>query len=493
MITRHFVDVRNADGSLRRVHYRCAGAGPPLLMVHQSPRSSAEYIPLIERWAEHFTIYAPDTPGFGDSEPLPHDRPECEDYADAVIAFLDALGLGHVAAYGFHSGAIILVTAARRAPERFSGIACGGYAVWTEAEKADFGASYTPPFVPKPYGEHLAWLWGRVMEQSWFFPWYRAEPGSRLGVAHADPGRVQPIVMECLSAGDSFSRGYAAVLRASRDIPAAGAPTPPVLISAYDGDPLKAHMARLGEVPPSWRIAPVATPADLEAEALAWSLAHPAAAVDARRPWVDEGFLPVAAAGFDGLLHWKGVGDLFLHAPGSALSAAPADTLAFDLPGHGLSDPWPDAPETIADWASVIRDALMLLNVRPSRVMGDGWGDVLAAEVARRLGAVHVPAPKPHGRPAGRMEDWRAHGLPDLTPDWAGTHLLKAWRMLRADTCFDPWFAPCAAHARPFDPADLAPEALAVRHLALMRATAAQPYLAACLAASADARLDGAA
>jgi len=484
VITRHFIDV-GSKRSARRVHYRRAGSGPPLVMVHQSPRSSAEYIPLIERWAEHFTIFAPDTPGFGDSQPLSHPKPECEDYADAVIAFLDALGFGQVAAYGFHSGAIILVTAARRAPERFSAIACGGYAIWTEAEKADFGAHYTPPFVPRPYGDHLAWLWGRILEQSWFFPWYRAEPGSRLGVAHADPQRVQPIVMECLSAGDSFSKGYAAVLRANRDIPDAGAPTPPVLISAYDGDPLKAHMARLGAVPPSWRIVPVETPAELEAEALAWLLAHPARAVDAHRPRVDEGFLPVIAAGFDGLLHWKGVGDLFVHAPGSAGSAAPADMLAFDLPGHGLSDPWPEAPGgfgAITDWATVILEALMVLDARPSRVMGEGWGDALAADVARGLGAVHCPAT----RPAGRMADWRAHGLPDLTPDQAGTHLLKAWRMVRADTCFDPWFAPCAAHARPFDPADLAPEALAVRHLALMRATAAQPYLAACLAASLD-------
>jgi len=477
VITRHFVDVANADGSLRRVHYRSAGSGPPLLMVHQSPRSSAEYIPLIARWAGRFTIYAPDTPGFGDSGPLPHDRPECEDYADAVIAFLDALGLGRVAAYGFHSGAIILVTAARRAPERFSGIACGGYAIWTEAEKADFGASYTPPFLPQRYGEHLAWLWGRIMEQSWFFPWYRTEPGSRLPMAHGDPLKAQEAVMDCLAAGDSFSKGYAAVLRANRDIPAPGAPTAPVLISAYDGDPLKAHMARLGEVPPSWRVAPVSTPADLEAEALAWLMAHPAPIADAKPAHVGEGFVRVVGAGFDGLLHWKGAGDLFLHAPGSALSAGPEGCLALDLPGHGLSDAWAGAPAGLSAWADVVLAALAALDARPLRVMGAGWGDVLAALVARRLGAQHVAGQ----RPAGSMEEWRANGLPDLTPDWAGTHLLKAWRMVRAETCFDPWFAPSAAHARVFDPADLAPEALAVRHLALMRATAAHPYLAACL------------
>lgn len=479
-LTRAFIDVPNPDGSTRRVHYRRAGSGPPLLLVHQSPRSSAEYVPLIGRWAEHFTVIAPDTPGFGDSEPLPLARPECEDYADAVVALLDALGLAQVGAYGFHSGAIILVTAAKRHPGRFSCLACGGYAVWTEAEKADFGAAYTPDFLPLPYGEHLAWLWGRVQEQSWFFPWYRPGNANRLPMATLDPAQAQPIVMECLAAGNSFSLGYGAVLRAKRDVPAPGQPTPPVLISAYDGDPLKAHIARLGEVPPNWRIAPVATPAELEAEALAWLRAHPAPVATPRTPDVGEGFVAVSAGGFAGLLHWKGAGDLFLHAPGSALPAAPSGTLALDLPGHGLSDPWPDAPASLASWAEVVVAAVRALGAAPARLTGAGWSAVLAAEVAARLGLAHAPAPLPPGDRAA----WRTHGLPDLTPDWAGTHLLKAWRMLRAETCFAPWFAASPQTARDFDPAELAPERLAVRHLALMRASAARPLLAACLDAA---------
>ena len=483
MISRHFVDVPNPDGTRRRVHYRRAGSGPPVLLVHQSPRSSAEYLPLIARWAEHFTIIAPDTPGFGDSQPLPHPRPECEDYADGLVALLDALGLGKVGAYGFHSGAIILVTAARRHPDRFSGLACGGYAVWTEAEKADFGAAYTPDFLPRPFGEHLAWLWGRVQEQSWFFPWYRPGADNRLPFASIDPAAAHPVVMECLSAGNSFSLGYAAVLRARRDVPPPGAPTPPVLISAYDGDPLKAHLARLGEVPASWRIAPVETPAELEAEALAWLKAHSAPLAEPRDADVGEGFVRVAAAGFEGLVHWKGAGDLFLHAPGSALTAAPGGMLAIDLPGHGLSDPWEDAPGRIEAWAQVVEAALRALGHQPARVTGEGWSSVLAARVAGMTGAADAATPLP----PGRAEAWRAHGLPDLTPDWAGTHLLKAWRMLRAETCFAPWFEASAATARAFEPAELAPERLARRHLALMRASAARPLLEACLDAASNA------
>ena len=61
-----------------------------------------------------------------------------------MCEFLDCLGVGKCAAYGFHSGGIILVTALKRQPERFLGIAVGGYAIWTPEEMALFGESYLP-------------------------------------------------------------------------------------------------------------------------------------------------------------------------------------------------------------------------------------------------------------------------------------------------------------------------------------------------------------
>ena len=64
-VSRHYLTING-----RRVHYRRAGKGPPLLMVHQSPRSSAEYQELMQQWGAHFTCIAPDTPGFGQSQPL---------------------------------------------------------------------------------------------------------------------------------------------------------------------------------------------------------------------------------------------------------------------------------------------------------------------------------------------------------------------------------------------------------------------------------------
>ncbi len=441
MITRHFIDV-----GTRRVHYRRAGSGPLLLMAHQSPRSSAEYEPLMARWAEHFTCIAPDTPGFGQSDPLPGE-PEIDDFSDAMIAFLDALGVDTVAAYGFHSGGIILMNAFKRHPARFTALGCGGYAIWSPAEMALFGESYLPPFEPSAYGEHLTWLWHRILEQSWFFPWFATDDAHRLPGAHADPARVDAVVREMLDSGAAYRAGYGAVLCAVRDIPPSDAITPPVLIAAYDGDPLQSHIDRLGAMPAGWTAIKVATPTDLEDAMLAHLRESPAPTPVSLPEANDEGFIHIAAGGFDGLIHWRGERGrgLIIHAPGGSIETLDGYKLAMDLPGHGLSNRWPGAPTTRGAWAAVL------------------------AAAAAALGAQAVlEQPVVPGDPTQLF--------PDLTPDRFGAYLTRAWSIARASVIFEPWYEGGAETARTFDPADLAPDRLAVATRSLLRASAARAY-----------------
>lgn len=432
MITRHFLTI---PGSGRRVHYRRAGSGPLLLMVHQSPRSSAEYERLMSEWSAHFTCVAPDTPGFGQSDPLPGE-PEIADFAAALDEFVMALGATRCAAYGFHSGGIILVNALQRFPERFSCLAIGGYAVWTAAEMRVFGEHYLPPFRPQPYGEHLTWLWNRMLEQSWYFPWFDVRDAARLPGAHADIAKVHAAVMEMLDAGDAYRAGYGAVLRAPREIPPPGSRTPPVLITAYEGDPLHAHLARLGTMPSTWSAHGVATPAEHEAASLAFLLDH---ADDPAPPIAedeDEGF--VVAGG--GLIHWKGekrAARMVLHAPGAELADLRAGTVAIDVPGHGLSSP-------TAELGRAIEAACAALD------------------------AHEVVWPQPATGDPTLL-------YPDFSPDRFGAHLTRAWGMARAGALFSPWYAADSAHALAIDAAALEPEAIARRARALLRAGAAAP------------------
>jgi haloalkane dehalogenase len=448
MITRHYIDV----GS-RRVHYRrCGpanGSAPPLLMVHQSPRSSAEYEALMREWGAHFTCIAPDTPGFGQSVPL-SGTPEIDEFADATVALLDALGLhAPVHAYGFHSGGIILVNALKRHPQRFARLAVGGYAIWTPQEMALFGDAYLPAFVPSAYGEHLTWLWNRILEQSWFFPWFDVRDEARLSVAHDDPARVHAVVMDMLDAGDAYRAGYGAVLRAPRNIPPVDAVTPPVLITAYDGDPLQAHIDRLGSMPEGWAARKVSTPAAHQAASLAFLQEHAGSATGRLAEDDKRGFLHVRTDRFDGLIHWRGWPSetcMTIPAPGRSIDLLADDSFAIDPPGHGLSDHW--TGETPNDWLA--------------------WRDVIeAVSRARSLTSISY-APSDQGDPA-RL-------YPDLTPDRQGAYLNRAWNIVRARQFFTPWYKAGPAHAIAFDPAQTTAQSLAREHRALIRAPAAKAF-----------------
>ena len=104
-------------------------------------------------------------------------------------------------------------------------------------------------------------------------------------MSHDDPARVHEIILEILDAGDSFRLGYAAVLQAPRDIPPPDTKIAPVLITAYDGDPMQAHIDRLGPMPAGWEARKVRTPADQQAASLAFLQTLPATRWRAECRW----------------------------------------------------------------------------------------------------------------------------------------------------------------------------------------------------------------
>ncbi|WP_298308610.1 alpha/beta hydrolase [uncultured Erythrobacter sp.] len=431
-ITRHMLTIPKTG---RRVHYRCCGNGPALLMIHQSPRSSAEYEALMRQWGEHFTCIVPDTPGFGQSDPLPQvngDDPEINDFADALCEFLDAMGIARCPAYGFHSGGIILVTAVKRHPERFECLAIGGYGIWTDEEMQIFGERYLPEFHPSGFGEHLAWLWNRILEQSWVFPWFDTREKARLPGPHTKLAKINQSVLDMLNAGNHYRAGYGAVLRAPRDIPDTNAKVPPCLITAYDGDPLQEHIDRLGDMPDGWSAKKVKTEADHESVSLAFLIEQYDASATTVRLVEDtnQGWLALK----EGLIHWKGErgGKLILHAPASEMREPGPGEITIDLPGHGQSDQF-------SDLESVIE------------------------AIATALDATEVIWPNP---PAGDP----ALLYPDLEPDRFGQYLQRAWAVARAEVFFEPWYEVNDLHTIPIDSAKLAPHSLQSRTNARLRA-----------------------
>lgn len=186
-IRRGYVDCR-----FGQLHYRHAGAAlpsdkPALVMIHQNPSSSQEYLPLIAEMARDRDVYAFDTPGNGMSDPPPGPQP-LDALAGAFVDGMAALGLGlgtqrPVDLFGYHSGTYLCTELAIAAPERIGRVVLSGLPMRSAQECAANLAKAEAVGLPAEDGDEildwLRWLWdftviqrlpGADLEQSiWTF------------------------------------------------------------------------------------------------------------------------------------------------------------------------------------------------------------------------------------------------------------------------------------------------------------------------------------
>lgn len=457
-ITRHFATITGGRWGARQVHYRRAGRGPVVLCLHQSPLSSRDMLATLARWHPHFTCIAPDTPGFGLSDPLGVPRAEMADFADAVVEFMDALGIERAAVYGFHTGAMITLALAAHHPQRISCAVANGVVLLTEQERADMVEHYLPPLVPSWDGAHLAWLWARLREQTIFFPWYRAAAANRLGGGVPPPATLQDALLDFMRSGDHYRVGYRAAFTLRSDDALRRAAVP-LLATAAATDVLSRQLPRIRRASEHVTVQPGGTPEEtldlcrdfIRRHARERTGAPPAPAPLAgtlRQDWVavpggqlrlrrndDAPGMPVL------LLHDAlGSADTVRDVARGLVGRRPV--IALDLPGHGESDASAlRGKATIAAHARAVLAALEALGPPRIELVGLGSGALVALETALRapqridrLTLVGLPMPDAAAR-RGTMRD----GLPDIGPEWHGGHLLHAWHMLRDRRLFRPW------------------------------------------------------
>jgi len=92
---------------------------PPVVLVHGLGVSSRYMVPTARRLAPFFPTYAPDVPGFGRSE-RPHHVLTLLEWADGLVAWLDAVGLDRPVLLGNSLGCQAIVDLAVRHPRRLS-------------------------------------------------------------------------------------------------------------------------------------------------------------------------------------------------------------------------------------------------------------------------------------------------------------------------------------------------------------------------------------
>jgi len=110
---------------LGQVHFVRAGAGPSLVLLAASGRSSRMFAALMDLLALAFDVCAIDTPGFGNSDPLPPGT-TVEQLAACVIEVLDQLGIARTHLYGLHTGNKIATALVGRWPDRVDRLVLAG-------------------------------------------------------------------------------------------------------------------------------------------------------------------------------------------------------------------------------------------------------------------------------------------------------------------------------------------------------------------------------
>jgi pimeloyl-ACP methyl ester carboxylesterase len=181
-----------------QIHYAVAGAGRPVLLLHQTPRSWDEYRDVIPILAQERRVIAMDTIGYGESY-KPARRCEIEDYASGAIALLDGLGIGSTAVVGHHTGAVIAMELAASNPERVERLVLSAspFVDAADRERRRTGGHRVDHVEAKPDGGHLAELW-QIRQR--FYPKDR-------------PDLLTRFVADALRAGEKIVEGHGACSR----------------------------------------------------------------------------------------------------------------------------------------------------------------------------------------------------------------------------------------------------------------------------------------
>src|SRR2546430_619121 len=131
----------------------------PLLCLHDWPGSGRVFAPFLALAGADRSAYAPDLPGFGESDP-PAPGPAIADYAGAIGDFLDSMHLRHVDLLGQRAGALIATELAVTRPAQIGRVVMASAPLLTEAERQaggggaaparGAGAAPRPPARPRP-------------------------------------------------------------------------------------------------------------------------------------------------------------------------------------------------------------------------------------------------------------------------------------------------------------------------------------------------------
>lgn len=152
------------DGLEGQIHYRSAGSGPAVLLVHQAPWSSLQFrhaMPLIA--GAGFRAIAVDLPAHGMSDPP--SRPGIECYADNLAVLLRALDVAPAIVLGHRGGGLAAGRLAAEFPELVRALILDNAPLYSRQEREERIGKFPDRQEIAPDGSHITDRWAWVREK----------------------------------------------------------------------------------------------------------------------------------------------------------------------------------------------------------------------------------------------------------------------------------------------------------------------------------------
>ena len=153
---RAYVDLKRGQ-----MHYRFAGKGDPIVMLHMSASSSGEFEGSGDILAKKYSVYAVDLFGYGYT-----DKPEkylsIQEHMETIVDFMDSMKISSAYLVGSLVGANICARLAAELPNRVKGLWLAS--VCYNADPT-FYPNLRPAFTKKPPmddGSHLNEIWNKM-------------------------------------------------------------------------------------------------------------------------------------------------------------------------------------------------------------------------------------------------------------------------------------------------------------------------------------------
>lgn len=153
------------DGPFGQIHYYRAHPGaagaPTLMLLHQSPLSGRQFeqaLPLLAQAG--IDAIAWDAPGYGNSD-TPLEPPSIKDYAAALKALIQGLGLRAVHILGHHTGAQVATAFAVSHPQNVSSVILNRPPYFSDDDLARLASYEHAPEAYSRDGSHLVDLFAR--------------------------------------------------------------------------------------------------------------------------------------------------------------------------------------------------------------------------------------------------------------------------------------------------------------------------------------------